>query len=96
MTGEVKNMVKTRRQSKTNQSKNLQANNRSKPHRLRTKEEAISEISPLSLRLLKNNLNNLKQLQSEKKQSFNFVCNEIFSEFFKNKRRSHLNESLNF
>jgi hypothetical protein len=88
-------MVK-QRQNRTKQAKNLQANNSSKPHRLRDNEEAISKISPLSLRLLKNNLTNLKQLQSEKKQSFNFVCNEIFSEFFKIKRRSHLNESLNF
>lgn len=86
-------MVK-QRQSKQGKAKNLQANNQSKPHRLRTNEEAISEISPLSLRLLKNNLNNLKQLQTEKKLSFNFLCNEIFSEFFKTKRRSHLNESL--
>lgn len=89
-------MVKTRQQSKTNKAKNLQANNSSKPHRLRTKEEAISEISPLSLRLVKNNLNNLKQLQTEKKQSFNFLCNEIFSEFFKIKKENRLSESFNF
>ena len=89
-------MVKTRQQSKTKQAKSLQANNSSKPHRLRTKEEAISEISPLSLRLVKNNLNNLKRLQTEKKLSFNFLCNEIFSEFFKIKKESRLNESLNF
>lgn len=88
-------MVK-QRQSKTKQAKNLQANNSSKPHRLRTKEEAIAEISPLSLRLLKTNLNNLTELQKVKKLSFNFLCNQIFSEYFKTKRRSHLNESLNF
>ena len=89
-------MVKTRQQSKTKQAKSLQANNSSKPHRLRDTKEAISEISPLSLRLLKNNLNNLKQLQTEKKLSYNFLCNEIFSEFFKIKKESRLNESLNF
>lgn len=88
-------MVK-HRQSKTNKAKNLQANNLNKPHRLRDNKEAISQISPLSLRLLKNNLNNLKQLRAEKKQSFNFVCNEIFSEFFKIKKENRLNESLNF
>lgn len=88
-------MGKINRQSKTKQAKNLQANS-SKPHRLRTKEEAISEISPLSLRLVKNNLNNLKQLQTETKLSFNFLCNEIFSEFFKIKKENRLNESLNF
>jgi hypothetical protein len=89
-------MVKTRQQSKTKQANNLQANHSSKPHRLRTQEETISAISPLSLRLVKTNLNNLKQLQTEKKLSFNFLCNEIFSEFFKIKKESRLNESLNF
>lgn len=81
-------MVKTRQQSKTKQANNLQANNSSKPHRLRTKEEAISEISPLSLRLVKINLNNLTELQKEKKLSFNFLCNQIFSEYFKIKKES--------
>lgn len=81
-------MVKTRQQSKTKQAKNLQANSSSKPHRLRTKEEAISEISPLSLRLVKINLNNLTELQKEKKLSFNFLCNQIFSEYFKIKKES--------
>ena len=89
-------MVKTRQQSKTKQANNLQANHSSKPRRLRTQEETISAISPLSLRLVKTNLNNLKQLQTEKKLSFNFLCNEIFSEFFKIKKESRLNESLNF
>lgn len=88
-------MGKINRQSKTKQAKNLQANS-SKPHRLRDNKEAIAEISPISLRLLKNNLNNLTELQKEKKLSFNFLCNQIFSEFFKIKKESRLNESLNF
>lgn len=81
-------MGKINRQFKTKKAKNILANNSSKPHRLRTKEEAISEISPLSLRLVKTNLNNLTELQKEKKLSFNFLCNQIFSEYFKIKKES--------
>ena len=88
-------MVKTR-QSKKYKAKRIQANTNNKPHRLRTDKESISQISPISLRLLKPNLNNLKQLQSEEKRSFNFVCNNIISEFFKIKKESRLSESLNF
>lgn len=78
-------MVKTRRQSK---AKNLQATNLNKPHRLRTSKEAIAEISPLSVRLLKTNLNNLIELQSKENLSFNFLLNSIVMDFFKTNKES--------
>lgn len=93
MTGKEKKMVKTRRQSKTNQSKKIQATNLNKPHRLRTPKEAISEISPLSVRLLKTNLDNLIELQSEKNLSFNFLLNSIVMDFFKNNKEGNLSVS---
>lgn len=88
------NMVETR-QSKTKKAKNLQANNRSKPHRLKS-GEAINKIRSISLRLLKPNLIFIEELQKEKNVSFNFLLNEIIMNLKTNKRRSHLNESLNF
>lgn len=86
-------MVKKRRQSKTNESKNLQATNLNKPHRLRTPKEAISEISPIPVRLLKNNLNNLIELQSKENLSLNFLLNSIVMDFFKNNKEDNLSMS---
>lgn len=78
----------TQRQSKQKKAKDLKANNSSKSHRLHSSEEAISKISPIPLRLLKTNLNNLIELQSKKSLSLNFLLNSIVMDFFKTNKES--------
>lgn len=60
--------------------------NSCKPQRLKA-EEVISEISPLSVRLLKKNLNNLIELQTKENLSMNYLLNSIVNEFFNNEKR---------
>lgn len=60
-------------------------------HRLRVKEEVISMISPVQVRLLKSNLTKITELQSRENVSMNFLLNGIVEDYFKkNERRTRL------
>ena len=88
-------MVTTRQQSKTKRAKNLQANNSSKAHRLKTDSEIISQISSLHVRLLKPNLNFIKELQAKGNLSINFLLNEIVKDFKTTKGETRLMTHFN-
>jgi len=87
-------MVK-QRQSKQREAKNLQANNSSKPHRLHTDEEVISEITSLHVRLLKPELTYITELKKKENLSINFLLNAIVKDFKLTKGETRLMTHFN-